>query len=199
MCAYPLGSSASLLFSPSSRKKKKNSRNKFSDATPFPLMGIVIFQCTSKLFQFVGPRCTQRPLQTIYSPSLTLHLQFEMVPSNEVRSPCKLCSQGEQPGLSEQSWNMDNDRQDNFAFTLNIFLLTNARISGFEEKHIFYYYIPPPTLIWGPCNVMWDNDTAASAQIMVRDPTHAFRPTCAISVEGCGALDLLGIWLLWLE
>lgn len=66
------------------------------------------------------------------------------MPSNEVRSPCKLCSQWEQPGLSEQSWDIDSNRQDNSAFTLNIFLLTNARISGFEEKHIFLLLYPTP-------------------------------------------------------
>lgn len=41
---------------------------------------------------------------------------------------------------------MDSDRQDQSAFTLNIFLLTSARISGFENK-LFFYYTPPPTLI----------------------------------------------------
>lgn len=75
--------------------------------------------------------------------TLTLHLQFEMVPSNEVRSPCKLCSQWEQPGHSEQSLDIDSDRQDNSAFTLNIFLPANARTCGFEEKHIFII-IPHP-------------------------------------------------------
>lgn len=53
--------------------KERFSLNRFSDATPLALVGMVISERASSLLYVVGPRWTQRPLQTIDLP-LMLHL-----------------------------------------------------------------------------------------------------------------------------
>lgn len=58
------------------------------------------------------------------------------------------------------------------------------------RRNIFFIIIPYPQQHLSEGFAMsCEIDTAASAQIMVRDPTHPNRPTSATTLRGCGALD----------